>query len=100
MPNVELPKELQEDFKAAEESADPTESEVDNLAMRAEPVVTAAAWAAHEKDYGAKLPPSVVEFEEEESARPEGQVGEQHLPADRWALIKSRATDSETCLNR
>lgn len=27
------------------------------------------AWAEHEKDYGAKLPPSVVEFEEDAASR-------------------------------
>ena len=83
MPQVELPKGLSEDFKRqAETATDSTWDDDDD--MHVEPGNSAQAVEEHEKGYGAKLPPSVVDFEEDlQAAAAAEKAKEQRLPVER-----------------
>ena len=77
MPKVELPKDLSQEVKRERENAAKANREEDG---RTEPLNSTAAWAEHEKSYGAKLPPEVVEFEEAEPAKPSSHGTSEPLP--------------------
>ncbi|KAK9798118.1 hypothetical protein WJX73_000839 [Symbiochloris irregularis] len=72
LPQVELPKGLSEDFKrkeaAAAAAAGADSSFHDTEHPSKEDVMSAEAVQEHEKGYGAKLPPSVVELKDEADA--------------------------------
>lgn len=73
MPQVDLPKGLSEDIKrkeaaaAAAAGADSSFHDADH--SHTEDASSAEAVQEHEKGYGAKLPPSVVEFEDEPASK-------------------------------
>ena len=85
MPKVELPQELSHELRHEGMAADPAGRDLEDEEEEeegAKPASTATAWAEHEKDYGAKLPPSVVEFEEDELVGA-AKEHEQPLPVER-----------------